>query len=92
MHQPLEGRITRFYEERRFGYIRDSEGRDHFFHADDLSDGTTPAPGVRVHFRVGLYKGRQKAIDVRRALSPAEIRLTNNNTKETDNEPVPQPK
>ena len=68
----MQGKITRFFDERRFGFIRDGDGHDHFFHIDDIADETIPTPGLRVTFRIGMHKSRTKAVGVR-TLTPAVV-------------------
>jgi cold shock CspA family protein len=68
----MEGKIIRYFSDRRFGYIRELDsGKDWFFHFEDCADFKI-APGVFVNFQAGNHKGREKAIGVR-LLTAAQI-------------------
>jgi cold shock CspA family protein len=62
----MEGKIIRYFPDRRFGYLRElGTSKDWFFHFDDCGDFPI-SPGVFVTFQVGDHKGREKAIGVQR--------------------------
>jgi cold shock CspA family protein len=51
----------------RFGWLRDSDGADTFFHFDDVDPSDLPRlqVGIVVSFELGSFKGRSKAIFVK---------------------------
>ena len=71
--QMSRGRITKFFSDRNYGFLRSNDGQDFFFHLDDITDDLTPAPGVLVNFHPGVYRGRTKAVGICRVLSPADM-------------------
>lgn len=58
------GKISSYWEERHYGFINGADGNQYFFHDFDLLDDFTPERGKKVTFELGLFKGRQKAVNV----------------------------
>ena len=68
----MQGKITRFFPDRHFGFIRELEtGNEWFFHEDDTALSAIER-GVLVTFQAGKYNGKPKAVNIRK-LTPAEI-------------------
>jgi cold shock CspA family protein len=67
----LQGIVSTFITHKRFGFIHYSagEGEEIFFHELDVIDGDIPQRTDRVEFDLGVYKGRQKAVHVKRISS-----------------------
>ncbi len=66
----MEGKIIRYFPDRRFGYLREiGTSKDWFFHFDDCGDFEI-SPGVFVIFQAGSHKGREKAIGVQLLTAP----------------------
>ena len=63
-----KGTITRLIADRGFGFIKSEEGKDHFFHANDLEEVeyNSLTEGQQVEFEIGQGRdGRPKAVKVR---------------------------
>lgn len=59
------GKVRFYDEDRGFGFITDSDGRDVFLHASALpAGGEAPAPGTRVEFSVADGRKGQQALSV----------------------------
>jgi cold shock CspA family protein len=71
----LQGTVSTFITHKKFGFIHYSEGAggEIFFHELDVIDGDVPQRTDRVEFDLGMYKGRQKAVNVKR-ISNKEVR------------------
>ncbi len=61
----MEGKIKWFSPVKGFGFIRTSDGNDHFVHRSDTADGEDLAQGTEVEFELGEYRGRPCARNVR---------------------------
>ena len=60
-----EGTILKFYPERRYGFLQDSETSvDYFFHRGDVKDEVVPTTGTHVSFDIGEHEGKKKAFNV----------------------------
>jgi cold shock CspA family protein len=68
----LQGIVSGFITQKRFGFIHYSDG-EIFFHELDVIDGDIPQRADRVEFEMGTYKGRQKAINVKRISQTSEV-------------------
>jgi cold shock CspA family protein len=62
----MQGNILKFYPERRYGFLQDTEtGVDYFFHRGDVLEEKVPHTGALVSFELTEYNGRKKAINIR---------------------------
>ena len=69
----MEGKIIRYFPDRRFGYLRElGTSKDWFFNFDDCGDFQI-SPSVFVTFQAGNHNGREKAIGVQ-LLTASQIR------------------
>jgi len=55
------GIIEDFNEQRGYGFIRTNDGRSHYLHRSEMTDGRLPMPGMEVNFFEGFKKGRTRA-------------------------------
>jgi cold shock CspA family protein len=55
------GVIEDFNETRGYGFIRTEDGRSHYLHRSELTDGRLPMPGMEVIFFEGFRQGRPRA-------------------------------
>jgi cold shock CspA family protein len=61
----MQGVILKFYPERRYGFLQDSDsGADYFFHRGDIKDDMVPPTGTPVSFDVGEHNEKRKAFNV----------------------------
>jgi len=70
-----KGTIRRLIADRGFGFIRTAEGKDLFFHRNELQgvDNSSLREGQQVEFEVGKRRdGRAEAVKVRLAQSAGE--------------------
>ena len=67
----VKGTVVAFDDDKGFGTVRSSDGRELFFHCTELTDGTrTIDEGVHVMFDVAPgHLGRYEAVSVRRLAS-----------------------
>lgn len=75
----MKGTITRFLSERHFGFLISDDGVELFFH--ELDTRLLPKPierSQRVEFEVGVFKGREKAVNLRPCDSPTVIEARGN--------------
>jgi cold shock CspA family protein len=63
----MRGIIKSLKVEKRFGWLRDADGADTFFHFDDVDPADLPRLqlGAAVTYELGSFKGRSKAILVK---------------------------
>ena len=55
------GIVEDFNESRGYGFIKTSDGRSHYLHRSEMTDGRLPMPGMEVTFFEGFRKGRTRA-------------------------------
>jgi cold shock CspA family protein len=55
------GIVEDFHEERGYGFIVTSEGKSHYLHRSEMTDGSLPRPGMEVTFFEGFRQGRPRA-------------------------------
>ena len=55
------GRIDDFNEKRGYGFIKIEDGRSHYLHRSEMTDGKLPMPGMEVTFFEGFRQGRPRA-------------------------------
>jgi cold shock CspA family protein len=62
-----QGTITRYLEDRAFGFIAQDSGGDMFFHLKNFPFGTVPEIGMRVVYDVATSprSGRPESVGVR---------------------------
>jgi len=58
---PSYGVVEDFNERRGYGFIRTSDGRSHYLHRSEMTDGRLPMPGMEVLFFEGFRRGRTRA-------------------------------
>lgn len=58
---PNFGVVENFDEARGYGSIKTSDGRLHYLHRSEMTDGRLPMPGMSVRFFEGFRKGRTRA-------------------------------
>ena len=80
----MRGRITKFFADRNYGFLRGNDGQDFFFHKDDITDDLTPAVGTLVSFHPGVYRERTKAMGICCVPGPIDV-LGNSTIKENLN-------
>lgn len=61
----LSGFVEDFNPEHGWGFIRSSDGRSHYLHRSEMTDGRLPMPGTEVTFYEGFRKGRTRACYVK---------------------------
>jgi cold shock CspA family protein len=59
------GRIEDFNEKRGYGFITTPDGRSHYLHRSEMTDGRLPLPGMEVIFFEGFRQGRPRACFVK---------------------------
>ena len=62
---PLSGFVEDFNESRGWGFIRTADGRSHYLHRSEMTDGRLPMAGMQVTFYEGYRKNRTRACYVR---------------------------
>jgi cold shock CspA family protein len=55
------GVVEDFNEQRGYGFIKTSDGRSHYLHRTEMTDGRLPMPGMRCTFFEGFRQGRTRA-------------------------------
>ena len=60
----MEGKVKFFNEAKGFGFITDSEGKDHFVHKSGLKESTALKVGDAVVFELMMQEGKEKAHSV----------------------------
>ena len=55
------GVIEDFNEQRGYGFIKTEDGRSHYLHRSEMTDGRLPMPGMEVTFFEGFRQGRTRA-------------------------------
>lgn len=55
------GVVEDFNEQRGYGFIRTDDGRSHYLHRTEMTDGRLPMPGMEVTFFEGFRQGRTRA-------------------------------
>lgn len=58
---PSHGIVEDFNERRGYGFIRTTDGRSHYLHRSEMTDGRLPMPGMEVLFFEGFRRGRTRA-------------------------------
>jgi len=58
---PSFGVVTEFDEKRGYGFIKTEDGRSHYLHRSEMTDGQLPMPGTSVVFFEGFRQGRSRA-------------------------------
>lgn len=72
MNEVCTGVLVRFFVDRSFGFITpDAGGSDVFTHKSDLKE-DVPV-GSRVTYKLATFRGRTKAVDVRRSVPTLNI-------------------
>jgi cold shock CspA family protein len=59
--QVTYGVVEDFNEQRGYGFIKTSDGRSHYLHRSEMTDGRLPMPGMEVTFFEGFRQGRTRA-------------------------------
>lgn len=55
------GIVDDFNEGRGYGFIKTDDGRSHYLHRTEMTDGRLPMPGMRCTFFEGFRQGRTRA-------------------------------
>lgn len=55
------GVVEDFNEQRGYGFIKTDDGRSHYLHRTEMTDGRLPMPGMRCTFFEGFRQGRTRA-------------------------------
>jgi cold shock CspA family protein len=55
------GVVEDFNEDRGYGFIKTTDGRSHYLHRSEMTDGRLPLPGTEVTFFEGFRQGRTRA-------------------------------
>jgi cold shock CspA family protein len=58
---PSFGVVEDFNERQGYGFIRTADGRSHYLHRSEMTDGRLPMPGLEVTFFEGFRRGRTRA-------------------------------
>lgn len=58
---PAHGVVDDFNERRGYGFIKTNDGRSHYLHRTEMTDGRLPMPGMEVTFFEGFRQGRLRA-------------------------------
>lgn len=58
---PYTGFVEDFNSDRGWGFIRTLDGRSHYLHRSEMTDGRLPMPGMKVTFYEGFRKNRTRA-------------------------------
>lgn len=63
IHEPRAafGVVEDFDEGQGYGFIRTEDGRSHYLHRSEITDGRLPLPGMVVTFFEGFRRGRIRA-------------------------------
>jgi cold shock CspA family protein len=63
LHEPRAsyGVVEEFHEARGYGFIRTDDGRTHYLHRSEMTDGRLPLAGMEVTFFEGFRQGRTRA-------------------------------
>lgn len=61
------GTVEDFNEQRGYGFIKTDDGRSHYLHRSEMTDGRLPMPGMGVTFFEGHRQGRTRACYVKLA-------------------------
>lgn len=63
IHEPAAsyGYIESFNVKRGYGFIMSPDGRSHYLHRSEMTDGKLPMPGMEVVFFEGFKQGRPRA-------------------------------
>ena len=63
MNEPAAsfGVVDDYNEQRGYGFIRTEDGRSHYLHRSEMTDGRLPMPGMEVTFFEGFRQGRTRA-------------------------------
>lgn len=61
------GVVEDFNEQRGYGFIKTEDGRSHYLHRSEMTDGRLPMPGMEVTFFEGFRQGRTRACYVKLA-------------------------
>ena len=63
LHEPRAsfGTVEDFNEQRGYGFIKTEDGRSHYLHRTEMTDGRLPMPGMEVTFFEGFRQGRTRA-------------------------------
>ena len=59
--RPACGIVEDFHEGNGYGFIRTDDGRSHYLHRTEMTDGRLPMPGMRCTFFEGFREGRNRA-------------------------------
>lgn len=55
------GIVEEFNERSGYGFIKTDDGRSHYLHRSEMTDGRLPMPGMEVTFFEGFRQGRSRA-------------------------------
>ncbi len=55
------GVVEEFHEAQGYGFIRTDDGRSHYLHRSEMTDGSLPLAGMEVTFFEGFRRGRLRA-------------------------------
>ena len=74
IHEPQAsyGIVEDFNEGRGYGFIKTEDGRSHYLHRSEMTDGRLPMPGMEVTFFEGFRQGRTRACYVTPAADGAK--------------------
>jgi len=62
----MEGRVTKYFDDRGFGFVRRDDGKDIFFHIKSFAKHVEyVAPGDRVEFTVESTPKGPAAVDIK---------------------------
>lgn len=59
------GTVEDFNEKRGYGFIQTEDGRSHYLHRSEMTDGRLPMPGMEAIFFEGYRQGRSRACFVK---------------------------
>jgi len=59
--QAAVGVVEDFNEQRGYGFIKTDDGRTHYLHRTEMTDGRLPMPGMECTFFEGYRQGRTRA-------------------------------
>ena len=59
--KPCVGYVETFNVQKGYGFIRTDDGRSHYLHRTEMTDGRLPLPGMPCTFFEGFKKGRARA-------------------------------
>lgn len=63
--QAAHGVVEDFNEQRGYGFIKTEDGRSHYLHRTEMTDGRLPMPGMHCTFFEGFRQGRTRACYVK---------------------------